>query len=743
VVPDFGRPAGTSGAVVGLVGSTVNGTIPDVAPGDHTLAAEISVQRDDQTVRLATKVQFEAITLHDPDHCEVLNDVECLLPYPSSRFLVPADNPPGTNGLSLELPDTGLPIQNGQQLSAAAYRAADGFSPTVQILMHFPRPPGAPDGDPAIDLEASGVARLLASTRTYDARSLDDDSPTILIDADTGERVLHFAELDAHAALPGKDPKRQVVFLRPARSLLPSHRYVVAVRGLVFGDGTPAEAEPAFAALRDGRPTQIAAIESRRQAFEEIFELLAGAGVGRDDLLLAFDFRVQSEANLSSQMLSMRDQGFAFVAAHAGEETFTVDNIEESDCSAPGATVGRIVEGTYQVPLFLDSDPAVNRPAPGYLTVDEIGTPTQSGITNPPYTISIPCAALAAGAAPRRFAVLGHGLLGRGRDFVHGVSGIGIDLIGGATDWWGLAADDIAGIPNDFLVGNIILKLDNFPALPDRMRQGQLNTLVLGRMMKNGVFNSNPAFQNADGTGVFAGPEEEGYYFGASLGGIMGLMFSALSPDVTNSNVDVPSINFSLLLQRATPFAQFDAALGATGITDPMQVALGISIVHELWVRGESAAVATHITADPYPDTNAKHILMTMAWLDQEVSNVGTEISARTLGLPQLEGSLLTGLVGIPDLPGPLDSALVVYDTGSFDLNNPAHAPFIPPLANLIPTANGCDPHGRRGFIPDSIEQLKNFFQPGGKIENFCNGICDAGDASEIPYGEPCDPLAP
>jgi hypothetical protein len=133
-----------------------------------------------------------------------------------------------------------------------------------------------------------------------------------------------------------------------------------------------------------------------------------------------------------------------------------------------------------------------------------------------------------------------------------------------------------------------------------------------------------------------------------------------------------------------------------------------------------------------------------MAWLDQQVSNVATEIAARTLGLANLIGSARTGLVDIPDTPGPLSSALVIYDTGSFDLGNLAHAAFIPPLANLAPQQNCCDPHPIRGFIPASIEQLQAYLHPGGKIANFCAGVCDASQPSDIPYGnaKPCDPLA-
>jgi hypothetical protein len=710
-----------------IANGEARGTLEGVAAGQHGLVAQVGTQEEGDRAA----VGFEAVELTNPDECEVLNNAECLLPYPSSRFLAPANTP---TGFSLMLPEAGMPKQFGKALLPAPYSAVDGFSPTVQILMTFPG---------GVDPALSNAARLLPETRTYDARSLDADSPTVLLDvtADPPVRVLHFIEPDARST----DANRQVLFLRPGRSLTPGHRYIVAVRNLIHADGTPVVAEPAFAALRDNRPTDIAAIEARRAQFDDIFARLAAAGVAREDLVLAFDFIVQSDAGLTGQMLSMRDQSFAWLAQQgAGAHTFSIEKTIENDCSMAGTVVWREVQGTYQVPLFLTSDPVADPMTPGFLNTDDAGVPVQNGFTNPPFTIAIPCTVLADGGTAKQPVILGHGLFGTGRDFVESIAQGGFDYIAGATDWSGLSGPDISGdLPSTFL-GRVILHLNDFAALPDRLRQGQLNTLLLAKMMKTGVFNADPTFQTPGGAGVFAGPTAQEYYVGGSLGGIMGLMFAGLSPDVVNAATIVPAINFSILLQRATPFVTFQGALDLTGVGDAMEQALLLGIIHELWVRGESAGYATHITSDPLPGTNAKNILMASAFLDQEVSNQGTEIAARTLGLPSLVGSLQTGLVGIPDMPGPLPSALVMYDTGSFDLDNPAHAPFIPPLANLQPQANHCDPHGLESRIPASIEQLRAFLQPGGQVQNYCNGRCDAGEPSELPDGKsmPCDPLA-
>jgi hypothetical protein len=96
----------------------------------------------------------------------------------------------------------------------------------------------------------------------------------------------------------------------------------------------------------------------------------------------------------------------------------------------------------------------------------------------------------------------------------------------------------------------------------------------------------------------------------------------------------------------------------------------------------------------------------------------------------------------IPDVAGPVDSAMVMWDTGSFDLFNPAHEPHIQALSNVIPT-NVCDPHNGPRQTPAAVRQLLAFLQPGGQISNFCNGTCDAAEPLEIPGGGTCDGASP
>ncbi len=693
--------------------------------------------------------------LLDPQ-CEILNGAECFLPWPSSHFLV--DDGTTSTGLRVDLPAAGMPSVIGPAWLPDPFNDLDGFSPMAQILMHFPQ---------GVDLELSDAARLLApgccgqpagppwiDTRTYDGRSLDSDSPSVLIHADTGTRILHWLERDGRAT-GGNIPDRQALFLRPSESLIPGERYIVAVRNLKTPSGQDVLPEGAFAALRDATPTGVAAIEARRAQMEsDVFTPLVTHGVTRGDLLIAFDFTVQSETQLTHQLLSMRNQAFAWldtVEANPLAVPFTVTSETViSACANPDDVEWKRVAGTFDSPLFLTGLPV--QTGPQYLNVDANDVPVQNGFMQSPFDISIPCSVFDIGVVSRPI-VLGHGIFGTGQSMVNSIPNqkarhADWTYIAGGTDWIGLSSrrddptSDLAWVGLQ-VVGIGSSQFNNFAAFPDRLRQGVLNQLVLGSMMKRGLFNRDAAFESAPAVGVFPGPSEEMYYYGISLGGIHGTLFAALTPDIERLVLDVPAANFSCLLQRSTQFSTFDFAIQSVGVTDPMQFALLIGLVHELWVGAEPAGFLRHITSDPLPGSgSAKRMLYMPAWLDKQVSNQCTEAAVRTMGLPNLEGSLQEGFHGIADVAGPVDSAHVMYDTGAFDLFDPLHAPFIPLLSNVIPSGV-CDPHGGPRSTPAAIRQVVHFLQPGGQVENFCNGLCDAAEALEIPGGGICDLSSP
>jgi hypothetical protein len=86
-------------------GKLVSGVLDGLGEGRHELVARLVDHRGRSQDRSAT--WFEQVALDRPDLCEFLNDADCLMPFPSSRFLEPDATTP--TGLRLALPQEGMP----------------------------------------------------------------------------------------------------------------------------------------------------------------------------------------------------------------------------------------------------------------------------------------------------------------------------------------------------------------------------------------------------------------------------------------------------------------------------------------------------------------------------------------------------------------------------------------------------------------------------------------------------------
>ena len=242
------------------------------------------------------------------------------------------------------------------------------------------------------------------------------------------------------------------------------------------------------------------------------------------DLQLAFDFHVQSQSQLTRQIVAMRDTAYAWIdsqLAVPGTQLFTVTSTTTNDCSNPTVHIWRRVAGTFSSPLFLTAVPG-NTGAPQH-SVDANDIPVQNGTMAAAFWMSVPCSVLDPGGPALYPLVLGHGLFGRGSDMIDGIppsvtnaladpnSGVTGTwrYVAGATDWRGLSNQDLGWVANQ-VIGIGQNQFNNFPAFPDRLRQGMLNTLVLARLMKLGHFNVDPTFRTPDCARRLPGPERRG-----------------------------------------------------------------------------------------------------------------------------------------------------------------------------------------------------------------------------------------
>jgi hypothetical protein len=611
--------------------------------------------------------------------CDFLIEEQCLLPYPSSVFL--KADPTTPTGLRVNYALEAMPTNvDGKDIDPTEWNTLDGFSPGPIILALFPQ---------GVDLVASKTAPI-----TDFARSLDADSPTVLINAATGEHIPHFVELDVQATAPAT----QAFIIRPGVRLQEATRYIVAIRNLKDLSGSTIAPRRAFQILRDQLATPVQTINARRNQFEDIFARLAQAGVARDDLILAWDFTTASTESLTSRALSLRDQGLA--ANGPGAPPFVVTSVEDNYSDQ----IFRRVRGHFTVPLFMKKD----APATTY-NLDANGVPLQNGTSEAPFTVTIPRIAVEGSATqPGRPVVYGHGLLGSGEGEVTAGNlqtlSNKFNFILAATDWVGMSDNDF----NATL--RITADLSNFRQLPDRLQQAMLNFMLLGRLLiSTDGFNSDPAFQF---NGVPIIDRQELYYYGISQGGIEGGAYMALATDTVRGVLGVGAANYSTLLQRSADFSQFEFPLNQH-YTNEIERSLLYPLIQQLWDRAEPNGYLSHLVANPLPGAPAKKILMQVGLYDSQVPNIGTQIQARSLGIPAVAPSVWP-LFEVPEMTAPFDgSAFVPYDVNAVP----------PPLTNTAPSPdNGVHEAIRR--LDAAQNQIDAFLRPNGTVQNFCDGPC-------------------
>jgi len=663
--------------------------------------------------------------------CDFLDQARCLMPFPNDHFTVRADT---ATGRQLNLKTASMPANRfGVHINAADYNYSDGFSSGQEIVTKVP------------GLDTSKALRRTHAVRLTNLGAYDrPDAPIVVIDADTGKRWPIFSEIDVNPP----DPADRTLIIRPAVNFHAKHRYIVALRDLRRADGTRIPASPAFRYYRDDIHSKDPAIESRRHHFDSIFRTLRRAGIGRRHMYLAWDFTVESDRNSAGRMLSIRDRAFDTLGDHdlsdlhvAGKSPrFAVTSVQSfTPCGNDGCQDGendhlaRIVKGTVTVPCFLDQPGC---PPGSRFQLDAQGRPERipGNVDLAPFECIVPRSAIAGGPHKLRPSLYGHGLLGSADEVEADKLQAVADqhrMMFCASDWQGMSSSDA---PN---VISTLQDLSRFPTIADRLQQGMLNFLYLGRaMIHEDGLSTSPAFQSA-GQGLIE--RRRLFYAGGSQGGIMGGSLTAVAPDFNRAYLGVPGMNYSTLLQRSVDFDDYahgifggaDTPLGLyDNYPDELDRQLTLSLIEMIWERGEANGYVHRITRKPLTDTPRHKVLMQEAFGDHQVANIATEVEARTLGLRvrkpildpgrSLDRRPMWGIKRIRHFPYH-GSAITMWDVGPLRTVDGEVKGTPPPPPRNVPNREGVDPHG-----PDASEtvegqrQISAFLKIGGKVIDTC-----------------------
>ncbi|HEX3562721.1 MAG TPA: hypothetical protein VHU24_07795 [Solirubrobacterales bacterium] len=695
--------------------------------------------------------------------CDPLDPTVCLQPWPNDYFT--RADPTTATGRRLDLQADQMPANtSGVHIDPTDIDRADGFSPGNLITLKIPQ---------VSTQQAFNNTGFVPITDLH--RYADTNQPVVVIDADTGERQPIFAELDPNPNLnqPG-DTQDVNLIIRPTRNFTEGHRYIVALRNIRDASNNPVPAPESFRTFRDNLPSTDPDVEARRPHMEDVLSTLQSDGIPKANLYMAWDFTVASEHSLAGRALAIRDNALHQLgddtpgdsSIDGSAPTFHITNVEDNPANLPANTLRQVDGEMTNIPCYLHPNCNPGGTFNFHPNGDVDSTPNGVADDNPTTTgvrfrCLIPNSAVTGSTVnPTQSGTFGHGLLGDYTQvsdmikFTNSEANVS-NTTWCATNWAGFSSDDIAKVIS------VLADVSKFPQLSDRMVQGFVNMIYLGRAMLNaGGFDTNAAFQlDPDGAGGNApvpvlDPAQGLNWEGISQGAIMGGALTALEPDLTRSVLDVTGMNYSELLRRSSDSGQYldTANIGLWAHYPSLQQRpLLLSLMQLLWDRGEANGYAEHMTTDPLPDTPAHNVLLQLAYGDHQVSNLAGETEARTIGAdvetPALDPGRHWDVDPFLDIPAissyPFNSspggsaALVYYDGGplGFDGNQDCtdgtppvtyHGTAPAPTVELPPNPTsvyGCDPHSYPRQSLDGVTQAASWLQPSGFIDQCMNSV--------------------
>jgi hypothetical protein len=619
--------------------------------------------------------------------CNPLGVNHCMTPWPSSAFEV-ADATSAT-GRRLALTSDALPhTESNEPIDPTIWNQADGFSAAAPIVMSF-------DG---------GVSPANLADPLHIDVSLTDASPTVIVDMMTGQKVAHFAEVDVPS---DATPDHQALFLRPAQRLIGGHRYAVALKTtLKRKDGADLPRPPGFQALLDNRKTTHPLLEAMRPRFGDVLAALANAGVSQDQLLLAWDFTVDSDAFVRRDMTAARDRAVAALQGVTQHYAILTDGPLDD-----GKQIARKITGTYDAPLFLTQNGSFSSGT--IIARDADGLPAFQKMYQSPFTAIVPACAYTS-PQPVGMIIYGHGLLGQADQVASGaVRATAADLcmVVVGTDMRGMSSPDLGA------VAEALTNLTHADEVFEVQEQGIVNHIALVRAMKTTM--AQTLFVDAANNNKVLVDPDKVYYYGLSQGGIFGATVMAYDPNLTRGVLGVGAANYSMMLERSADWPTYKSIMQGA-YPDPLDVVLDMNLMQNRWDKTEPAGIANVLTQGV--GTPPKQILLQIALGDEQVPNLASEWEARTAGLPVLAPSVYVGW-GLTTMATPLasGSALVYYDGGA-----PA-----PPITNVPAPDTG--QHEMPRNQPATRRQIGAFYATGMIVDECTSAgpcLCAQGDCN-------------
>jgi hypothetical protein len=560
--------------------------------------------------------------------CDDQDPLRCLLPWPSSNYLVA--NPDTATGVQVDVEASSLPIVDDPKF----LNAADGFSRLTPVATAWSYRLNAGEEG----LRAGGA-----------------DLPIRIYVAEPGHALYGQAiPVWTRVVEGGGDLAPKDLLVAYPMQPLPSNVecVVVVLDDLVSDDGEMLPVE---------RTTELVVGLADPETQEEadlvgyhapLRLLLADVGIDPAHVLRAWDFVTRSEDDPVRRVAAMTAAARAEV--DAGTVGVVVDVISYPSDTSISAIVMGYLEGA---PYYRDED--------GLLPLDDQGNAIQQGVHSPPFRIVIPSTgADGVVGTDYRVAMYGHGTGGDVTDdsFDEDIAATGTAKVGIRFAGWN--GDELVMTIADFtsqLTGTerssaaLMQSVADSAAILSAL-EGELGDILAAETLAG---ETNPA--------VGRRPDvSHPVWVGGSQGGAMGMIISAADDRIQHAVLNVPAAAWSHIIPDSLLYTSALEGLLVANYGDPLDVIHGMVMSQNTWDDVDGAVWA---------EQAAKHdaiFLLQESMGDPIAPNAGTEILASAIGLT-LVGPVLGEIPGLETADTAVGrSGMTQYrvpDTGQYDMH--------------------------------------------------------------------------
>ena len=577
------------------------------------------------------------LTKPDPDQCHPFDDTECILPYPSFRYL--AADAHTTTGWRIQIDSKQLPpLRGGIPIHPGFLNELDGFSTMAPMLFYMDGLKEAHEhymknkynNQDNTSSGRSTTPKLVGLEHIE--QSLTSDSITLLLDVANEELVAHSAQIDY------LDDERPVVMVFPASPLRHDTHYALAVVNAhdAFGNLLrPTKGFDQFFHQSHSSPERqrylgkvIPSLESAAPWFEYHKDPQA--------LQLLFDFHTISAESQLGSVRSVRDATLQhldeskWVSGHSGwnwKEHARAVRVQDHSCHS--TKIARTIYAELDVPWFLEG----RGDRSSILDAEAVKSRTPVRLGKVKCTILIPCSlrdgalGRADGTQLKAVVEYGHGLFGSRSEVQHEfLADLANDngYILTAMDWRGMSRLDLLVVMKT-MIGTPRL----FQAVRDNLIQGYANKFALQHFSREALHDMEWMHFEGSKIPTYHAKAPTQAFYGISQGGILGGGYVGLSGPtklIDRAVLGSPGTPFALILTRSLDFNDYDKLL-MMNFYNNRHVRIFLSLAQSGWDSLETAGVlAPPLTEHP------PNVLIQTGLGDVEVPTCAAESLARAYG---------------------------------------------------------------------------------------------------------------